>query len=198
MKNQLVCKFPSEYARMFYGMSQLQSPDKTIKSWMRCVEGISENISKKHSKEESLVFKGDSLEILGESFFSVFYADPRVGLVEYSPVSIDDDYGVDAVGVNVVGDKCAVQYKYKANPADKVGWEDLAKTEAYGRRHLGCNTEKPDSVWLVTTSRGGVTPTCSRILGKSLRVINRNVLEDMVDNNDIFWNATWLSIKNYV
>jgi hypothetical protein len=164
---------------------------------LKCVEGLATNVAISRSGENGLVFKGDSLEVLGEIFFKVFGADPRVGLVAYSPISIDEDYGVDAVRTNVLGVKCAVQYKYKSNANDLVGWVDLAKTEAYGRRHLECETDQPSSVWIVTTSRDGVTPTCAKILGKSLRVISKGVLEDMIDNNETFWDRAWNMVKNY-
>jgi len=35
-----------------------------------------------------------------------YHSDSFCGIIDYEPIAIEDDYGVDAKGRNVNGDKC--------------------------------------------------------------------------------------------
>jgi predicted helicase len=52
------------------------------------------------------------------------------GVRDYEPVAINEDYGVDAVGINPNGLRVAVQCKYKNS--EPVTYADLAKTFTSG------------------------------------------------------------------
>lgn len=146
-------------------------------------------------------FKGDMLEVFTEIFFYLFSNDPTVGLAGYTPVSISDDYGVDGIGINVNGDECAVQVKYRNNPVAVIEWSDMAKTFGAGICSHQLLLNKNDTVFLITTGEG-VTGPCHQVLGNRLRVINRRIIAGKVDNNQNFWQEaqelildTWDSLQ---
>lgn len=60
-------------------------------------------------------YLGDGWEFLMEIFIKSRETDERIGITDYSPVKSNDDTGVDGIGINMSGDKCVIQHKYKAN-----------------------------------------------------------------------------------
>ena len=59
-------------------------------------------------------YKGDAFEFLVEILLKSHAYDNRLGITSYEPVQSDDN-GVDGVGVNLSGEKCVVQVKYRSN-----------------------------------------------------------------------------------
>lgn len=137
-------------------------------------------------KEKLNSFKGDMLEILAEIFFRIFPADPAVGVISYQPVPLSEDFGVDGVGINVNGDQCVVQDKYRANPLEVILYTDIAKTYTAGKLRHNMPLDKDDTILLFTTATG-VTPACQEVFGNKLRVINRKIISSYIDNNQTFW-----------
>lgn len=183
-----------------YGVEGIQ----TISSWISFVEKRSEKFISNTDTDAANVFKGDMFEVFGELFFDCFSADPAIGLIDYQPIAINDDYGVDAIGTNVLGDRVAVQDKYRFNPLDQIDLGSLAKTYAAGRERHGLYLDKNNTIFLLTTAQGA-TPPCHEVFGKKLRVINRQAIASKVDNNLSFWQKIekkltdtleWLSNKN--
>lgn len=158
---------------------------------------IEKDARKINDEEDCNKFKGDALEILSEIFFNAFSNDPSVGLVEYSPVNIENDYGVDAIGRNAAGNQVAVQVKYRSNPKELVTYEEMAKTDCSARRHFGIDTIHPDTIYLVTTAIG-VTTSCQDVLGRSLKVIGIDILGDYIRNNHNFWEYAYREVYDYL
>jgi hypothetical protein len=131
-------------------------------------------------------FKGDMLEVFTEIFFIIFSSDPALGLNNYKPVPLNEDYGVDAIGTNVVGNKCAVQIKFKSNPSDQVEYSDLGKTYISGRKLHGLSLEEDDTIFLFTTGNGA-TNACHHVCGNSLRVISKSIIDQKINGNQNFW-----------
>jgi hypothetical protein len=60
-------------------------------------------------------YLGDGWEFLMELFIKSRETDERIGITNYSPVKLCGDIGIDGIGINISGDKCVIQHKYKAN-----------------------------------------------------------------------------------
>lgn len=136
-------------------------------------------------------FKGDMLEIFAELFWSVFQASPTVGIIDYKPVSEAEDYGVDGIGTNAAGTKCAIQIKYRANPVgeeSKISLEDIAKTYCNGRRQHQLDLDKDNSI-IVFTSGTDITEPCKVVFGKTIHLINRNHIDFNISTNKTFWSS---------
>jgi hypothetical protein len=166
---------------------------KTIGDFVSKVESLAEtNFPNAQCDEKELdklnSFKGDMLEILTEIFFYVYSADPAVGIRDYVPVALSEDYGVDGIGTNVNGDRCAIQVKYRKNPIELITYGDIAKTDSAGRRRHNLPLEKNNTIFLFTTGEG-ITSACEQVFGNVIRVINRRIISGMIDNNNNFWES---------
>jgi hypothetical protein len=135
---------------------------------------------------ESNVIKGDMFEVLSAIFFNRMGDSPHVGLNDYQVVALEEDYGVDAVGVNVAGIKTAVQVKFRSSPNNLITYPDLAKTFTYSIVRKWSEPDSKNSIWLFTNTKG-VTPACTTVLGNRLKVISRDEIKHHLDGNVMFW-----------
>lgn len=144
--------------------------------------------------EEQHAFKGDMLEIFAEIFFKAFQNDPRVGLSDYTPVPLEEDYGVDGYGKNAAGKQCAVQIKYRANPLDSVTYAELSRTYTSAMLLQQIPLEGDDCLYVFTTAYDVTSPN-GVVFKKMLRVISHKVISQEVDSNVNFWDHAFEEIK---
>lgn len=163
----------------------------SLSHFMKSVEKEAQNFP---DEDQAFSFKGDMLEILAELFFCAFENDPSVGLTKYEAVSIVDDYGVDGYGRNAAGKKCAVQVKYRHNPKDSVLYAEIARTYTSAMLQLDLELEGENRIYVFTTA-SDVTPSCSKVFGKMLRVINREQIERLINGNVNFWEWAYEQVK---
>jgi hypothetical protein len=153
-----------------------------------------ESFTGKYSEDVVQTYKGDMLEIFSEIFFKAFENDARFGLKNYEPVKLENDFGVDATGVNVNGHKCAIQVKFRSNPFDDILYSDIAKTYCSGRRQLGLNLDEDNSIFIFTSAHK-VTVACNNVMQSTIRLISREVISTEVDNNKSFWEFAYSEIE---
>jgi glycyl-tRNA synthetase alpha subunit len=162
-----------------------ESGVKLIKDFI----SVTESLSLKYPTEDDRnLFKGDMLEIFAEIFFQQFASHPAVGIREYTPIPITEDYGVDAIGINVVGDPCVIQVKYRVNPKDIITYEDIAKTYTSGRECHNILLDKKGTV-IVFTTANDISHQCKEVLKSKVRVISRGIISGLIDSNSNFWQA---------
>jgi len=166
----------------------------TLEEFLKFVEEWAENNFPPDGEERDC-FRGGMLEILAEMFFKAFENDPAVGLLEYTPVPLPEDYGMDGQGVNAAGNPCAVQVKYRGSPKDSVTYAEIARTYASARLQKSLVLEQDDTVFLFTTAFD-VTVACKTVFGKKLRVLNRETIAHMIDNNVSFWQMAFDEVKD--
>jgi len=196
LKCKHISAYPSEYLSLF-GHPKDGEGD-TLREFISAIERLSgpRGIGFR-SDDDMHKFKGDCLEVLSELFFTRFNSDPAMGLAEYVPVKIEDDFGVDAIGVNPNGDKSAVQVKYRSNPKDVVTYADVARTYSSGVKMLGIDPCKPRTIFVFTTAQD-VSFQCKKVFGDSLVIINRNILARAINNNRNFWRLSYEEVREYV
>jgi len=167
---------------------------KTIDAFVSKIEDLSQstkfvadpnNISESE-RDKLNSFKGDMFEVLAEIFFLTYSADPVVGLHNYRPVSLTDDFGVDATAVNVNGHNCVIQCKYRSNPMEEITYGDIAKTYSAGRELNHFSLDENNTLFLITTGKGA-NSNCYHVFGNKLRVIDKSIISSFVDNNQTFW-----------
>jgi len=161
-------------------------------NWKMTVDQLAEYIS----KEELYKFKGNMLEVLSEIFFSVFQGDEGLGVREYTPVEIGEDFGVDAVGVNVNGHRVAIQVKYRSNPDDLISFSDIARTftSAVCQMNIMDVVNHDNTVYLFTTSNG-VTAAYQKVMGRKSVLVTRGIISKKIDNNQNFWKSAFEMIS---
>jgi len=60
-------------------------------------------------------YVGDGFEFLMEIFIKSHAFDNRIGITNYEPIKSNDDNGIDGTGINISGEKCVIQHKYRSN-----------------------------------------------------------------------------------
>ena len=60
-------------------------------------------------------YVGDGFEFLMEIFIKISKFDKRIGISDYHIVKNNEDIGIDGLGINLTGDKCVIQHKYRSN-----------------------------------------------------------------------------------
>jgi hypothetical protein len=158
---------------------------QTINEWINDVEILANTMP---DTDSALKLRGDMLEVLSEIFFNAFQNDEAVGIKEYAPVAIDEDYGVDAVGINPNGIKVAVQCKYKN--FEPVTYTELAKTFTSGLLILKCDLMQSNSIYVFTTAVA-FSSAVDKNLGSKVVKIDRNVISRKIDNNRTFWQYAY-------
>ena len=165
---------------------------KTIDAFVKRVDDLSEAYveNKGQSNEDydkSNSFKGDMLEIFGEIFFGAFANDPKVGHTNYRVVPLSEDYGVDAIGTNVIGNEVAIQYKFKSDPTCSIEYGDIAKTYSAGRERHNLKLDADDTIVVFTTCNSA-NKHLKKVFPTKVRLIGRNIISIRVDNNASFWH----------
>jgi hypothetical protein len=166
----------------------METGTKSIKEFINRVEVLSQQFVSEDDPDNKAVnaFKGDITELLAEIFFGAFGNSPRVGLINYHPVPLSEDYGVDGIGQNVNGDAVAVQVKFRSNPLDYIDYASMARTYTAGRIKHGMYLDRDNTLFLFTTTYD-VTPPCKAVFGNILRVIDQYIIAGYIDNNISFW-----------
>jgi hypothetical protein len=178
--------FPREYL----GLYRMAENGFTFREWNNEVLRLARGLNLDDDTRNK--FKGDMLEVFSEIFFKNFESDEGLGLTEYQPIDINDDYGVDARAVNVNGHHTAVQVKYRSNPEDKISYDDIARTVTSALFQLNmADVYNHDRTVFLFTNAGGVTGAYNTVMQKKSVIITRSVIATKVDNNVTFWKNAY-------
>ena len=145
------------------------------------------------TRYDSNKYKGDGFEFLVELLLKSHAYDNRLGITSYEPIQSDDN-GVDGVGVNLSGDKCVVQVKYRSD--NKVvltaNQDHLSNMISDGMiRHkvvIADDNTKCPRHYVVTTATGLHHYTDNENFKGFVHCIGYEQLRAMLDNNLSFWN----------
>ena len=184
LKHTDILAKPQMYYDLYDAWSQKNS-GQTINNWIADVETLANTMP---DTDSALKLRGDMLEVLSELFFNCFQADEAVGLKNYSPVVLGEDFGVDAIGINANGTKVAVQCKYKN--LEPVTYSELAKTFTSGLLNLQCDMLNSNSIYVFTTAFS-FSSAVDKVLGSKVVKIDRNVISRKIDNNRTFWQYAY-------
>jgi hypothetical protein len=145
-------------------------------------------------------YKGDGFEFLIEIFLKSHAFDNRVGITNYTPVQKDDN-GVDGFGINLSGEKCVIQIKYRSNTESVLSsnQDKLSNLISDGMISHGVMIlpEKLESIkqkksaplhYVITTAKGLHHYTDHQNFQGSVHCIGYNELRSLLDGNMSFWN----------
>lgn len=138
-------------------------------------------------------YVGDGFEFLMEIFIKTHAYDNRVGITNYEPVQSNDN-GVDGVGFNIIGEKCAVQMKYRSNvtttlTANEDHLSNLITDAMIKFKIVAAedNTKTPRH-YVFTTAKGLNFYTDSEMFKGFVKCYGFDELRFMLDENISFWN----------
>lgn len=151
--------------------------------------------------EKENKIKGDCFEILVEFLCKYMGTSPIIGIIDYQPNQIND-YGVDGYGKGVNGKPATVQAKYRQANHVLTATEDHLVSflgQSYKDERFKVDINDKDNMLLITTGKEVFYKTLENMLWSSVRVINREKLRSLIDNNITFWedfmNSWKLSVK---
>ena len=142
---------------------------------------------------DSNKYKGDGFEFLVEILLKSHAYDNRLGITSYEPVQSDDN-GVDGVGVNLSGQKCVVQVKYRSNSKTVLtaNTDHLSNMISDGMiKHKVVIAEDNTKIprhYVVTTATGLHHYTDNENFKGFVHCIGYEHLRALLDNNLSFWN----------
>lgn len=190
----LKCNMMHSYPHEYFELYNLAKDGFTFRQWNNEVIRLSKRIiclDKRHK------FVGDMLEVFAELYFTIFNSDEAIGISDYTPIDIIDDFGVDAVGVNVNGHKVAIQVKYRSNPLDLITYADISRTytSALMQFNMSDVYNHDNTIYLFTNSNG-VTGAFNKIMQRKVIIIGKNEIQTKVDNNKQFWKCVYNLVFN--
>lgn len=157
---------------------------------------------------DSNKYKGDGFEFLVEILLKSHAYDNRLGITSYEPIQSDDN-GVDAVGINLSGEKCVVQIKYRSNKNSVLtaNEDKLSNMISDGmfQHGVSADSEKLKMIsgkkvaplhYVITTATGLHHYTDNENFKGYVHCIGYNQLKSILDNNISFWNLCREIAKN--
>lgn len=138
-------------------------------------------------------YLGDGFEFFVELFLKINAADNRVGVYNYKPIPSNEDKGADGIGVNMKGEKCAVQIKYRSNSetlltANEDHLSNLILAAGLAGITFDNNDDTNHRHFVFTTAKDLHFHTKSNMFENKVKCFGWNEFKSMVDNNLHFWD----------
>jgi len=141
---------------------------------------------------------GDGFEFLVELIIKLSPADNRIGITNYKPVPNNQDNGVDGYGINLLGNTCAVQIKYRVDSKKLLTATDdrldSFLTESQKKRVFMEFDHKIKNHYIFTTAKGLHYYTDQTKFEGSVKCFGYEELREFLDNNIHFWEECRLLI----
>ena len=143
-------------------------------------------------------YVGDGFEFFIELFIKYFKNDNRIGIHEYT--SNDGvDMGVDGFGLNMALQKCAVQIKYRSNSMQELSGHEDHLDSFIAEALLNHGVVPPEklklgiipTLYIFTSAKGVYWKTNDIKYQGKIKVIARDDIRKMVDNNLGFWEDAY-------
>lgn len=135
--------------------------------------------------------KGDALELMVEFLLKWQGHDTHIAIDQYEPIDLEEDYGVDGVGVSTMNGKIAtVQVKYRQADRVLTAIEDHLTnftSRSWGYHYVDPKSDK--NMLLITTGKEVHHNTMTNMFLNKVRVINREGLRELTDKIDGFWQS---------
>jgi len=173
-------------------------------SLSRLFEGVKKfSTFMKRLEEEALIdpdrydpfkYVGDGFEFFVELFLYLHPCDNRVGVYDYVPMQ-ENDNGVDGLGVNIKGEPCVVQVKYRTDTTRFLTATDDHLSNMFSDGQLTYNViadmKNKDNFrhFVFTTASGLNFYTDQEMFKSKVRCIGYEDFRSMLDNNRAFWNS---------
>lgn len=163
-----------------------------VNKFSTLVKNIEKLSTKNPDRYDPNDYKGDAFEFFVEVFLKAFQFDNRITLREYEP-NMGMDNGVDGFGLNWLGEKSAVQIKYRSNTShllthteDGIGnliHDGLHEGIMYGNEKKGERRH-----YIFTTAKGLHYYTENENFRNKVECFGYEHFKFVLDKNDQFWN----------
>ena len=183
--------------RYNYDFNKLLNSCQLVNTYCHNIEKLATELSNGDIKKENDI-KGDCFEIFVEFLCLYMGTNPVVGIIDYKP-NQNNDFGVDGYGKGLNGKPATVQAKYRqAIHVLTHGKDDLVSFlgQSYKDERFKVDINDKDNMLLITSGKEVHYSTLENMLWSSVRVLNREKLRALLDNNVQFWQDFKLSWEN--
>jgi len=168
-----------------------------MSTFMRKLEQQAELDPDRYDRDK---YVGDGFEFFVELFLKLNPTDNRVGVYDYQPTQ-ENDNGVDGIGVNIKGEKCVVQIKFRGNTQMLLtaNQDHLAHLISDGMgTHKVVYAEDPKNYrhFIFTTAEGLHYYTNDEFFKSKVKCFAFNDFRSMLDNNVVFWDKAMEIVMN--
>lgn len=145
------------------------------------------------ARYETLNYCGDGFEFFVELFLQLHPCDNRVGVYDYVPAQ-ENDNGVDGVGVNIRGEKCVVQVKYRSDVTRELtaNVDHLSNMFSDGMlaHNVVADNEDKKNIrhFVFTTSKGLNFYTDQEMFKSKVKCFGYDDFKSMLNDNVPFWD----------
>ena len=146
-------------------------------------------------------YVGDGFEFFVELFLMLHPCDNRIGVYNYHPTQ-EDDNGVDGTGINIMGEKCVVQVKYRSNTQYflTANQDHLSNMFSDGmlKHDVVSDNKNPKNFrhFVFTTAEGLNFYTDQNMFKSKVKCIGYKDFRKMLDNNVVFWETALSIVKS--
>lgn len=169
-----------------------------MSAFMRKLDKQAETDPDRYDKDK---YVGDGFEFFVEVFLKLNPTDNRVGVYNYKPTQ-ENDNGVDGIGVNIKGEKCVVQIKYRGNTQSVLTatQDHLAHLISDGMLEHDVISDRVDTKnyrhFIFTTAEGLHYYTNDDFFKSRVKCFAYNDFRSMLDNNIVFWDNVRQIVEN--
>ena len=133
------------------------------------------------------------MEVFVEGLILLNENHPGVGISDYEPYAIQNDYGVDGTGYNFEGEKSVVQIKYRIDPTvwltrnnDNLG--AFIEQGLLRERIINSDIGKAPRHYIFTSAAGVARKTMEETWNNAnIKVYGIGDIKKLVDDNINFW-----------
>ena len=156
-----------------------------MKSLIRSISLISKKVKDPNIAN---VDKGNVFEIFGEFFIKELGKHNDIGIVDYEPAQVLEDYGVDGVGIGLDAKPATTQMKFRSNPNRENTYEEASKFMVQSEYDYGVEALK--NMLFISTAFKMNQHALKMYTAKGGRFLGLRQFYRIIGSNNIpFWTA---------
>lgn len=176
---------------------------KGVKKFSTLMTRIEEQSTMDIDRYDPDTYKGDAFEFFVELFLDICKTDNRVFVYQYTPIPPNEDNGADGMGINMLGEKCVVQVKYRGNTetlltANEDRLSNLMVAGMHFDIHFDNKKKKNYRHFVFTTAKSLHFYTDEQMYKNKVKCFGYEQFRKVVDNNLQFWNECRERVKKIV
>lgn len=155
--------------------------------------------SEQHTERHCpMKYRGDGFELLIEALFKSAPANRQLGAFDYTPITGNDDTGVDAIGLGINGKPAAIQIKYRSDSKVLLtaNNDHLMNFGYTAQNKYNVDVEDKRNMIIVTNAKALHHFTNSEMFLGKVHVIKYADLKKLIDGNMAFWIMFRRAIDN--
>ena len=170
----------------------------TMSTLMRRIEAQADIDPDRYDRDK---YVGDAFEFFVELFLMFHPVDNRVGVYSYQPTQ-ENDNGVDGIGVNIRGEKCVAQVKYRTNTQGflTANVDHLSNMFSDGMLAHGVVADMDNTKnyrhFVFTTAKGLNFYTDAEMFKSKVKCFGYDDFRKLLNNNVVFWDQVRVYISN--